>query len=316
MVKPMNEILEEADRIVQQCRQEMKQQGFDTNQVTAKLDTRYVGIHSELRRMKSILSAKSTLSPQEEQLYYKLSDILCYSDKAAREMRRSMNRRVEKLMKIWTMQLNRFYAAKVIKLKDKLAFPPIFGMNLQNSGLFVDYQLNGDGTLPKTYGLCRKFETILKRSTGEGMMRTIPLQLQVKIKGFIKAQLNAENYPEDFYLFSKNGKPIISFHSSRNGKICLGSIEGEEGRNFREAFKGAVESQRWDKINEMFSEIERLFMTANVGGAFGTFDNIGEQTDATHKKIYKLWCYLNGEIDEDGNPRTPRRNEDYEEEEY
>lgn len=297
MVKPMEEILGEADKIVQACRQEMKKQGFDPTTITTKLDTRYIGIHSELRKMKTLLGNKTGgLTNDEEQLYYKLSDILCYSDKASREMRRSVNRRVEKLMYHWTTQIERLYAEKINTFRDKLFLPPIFNMPFQGSGLFVKYQLDEHGVCPRTYGLCRKFKTTIKRRTsepGETMMAAIPPKFQVEMNCFIRAELDNDNFPHRFFLFDKNGKPVTSFHSSGKGKICLGDMEGSQ---FNNAFKGAVNSQRWDKVNEMFGEIEKLFMTAHRGGAYGSsYAYVRERRDALHRKIYKLWRYLRHE---------------------
>ena len=315
MVKPMEEIIGESDRVVQACRQEMKRQGFDTDKVKAKLDANYIGIHSELRKMKTILSNKQNLTKQEEQFYYKLSDILCYSDRASREMRRSVNRKLEKVMIVWTNQLNRLYAEKVIRLKDKLPFPPIFGMDLAKSGLFVEYQLDENGELPKYFKLCRKFETTMKRSRGEHMMQTIPSQLQVKIKGFISASLDNEKFPHKFHLFDKDHKPITTFHSADKGGICLGTIDSSE---FRNNFKAAVESQRWDKVNEIFNEIEKMFMTVFEGAAYGSSRSVvKDRKDAFHQKVSKLWRYLRHEIDENGNPpqeENENENQDQEEE--
>jgi hypothetical protein len=104
----------------------------------------------------------------------------------------------------------------------------------------------------------------------------------------------------------------MTFHSSGNGKICLGTMESG---SFREAFKGAVESQRLDKINEMFDEIEKLFTVASIRDAFGNSGYLSNKEDAFHKKVFMLWEYLKGKIDENGNPITEAHEDEEEEEE-
>lgn len=301
MVKNMEEVAVESDRIVQACRKEMNQNGFELKKLNTKLDLTYVGIHSELRRMKTLLSAKDNLTPAEEQFYYKLSEILCYSDKAAREIKRSINRKYGKTMSHWVTQLNRLYAEKLIRLKDKLPFPPIFSQKFRESGLFVDYHARESGELPHFYKLCRKFETTLKRAVPRNrpryqMMQAIPPHLQVEMKCFISVLLDHNNAPQEYQLFDKDNKPVISFHSNDRGKICLGSM-----RNFTNEIKGAVDSQRWDKINGIFDEIQNMFMTVNVGGEYGNYGSLSRATTPLHKKIFKLKRYLRGYVDENGN---------------
>ena len=300
MIKTMEEMHKKVEEILEDNKEELKEKGFTEEDLLKKIDLKYVGIHSELKRMKNILNNKENLLAFESELYCQLSDILCYSDKATREMRASLNKKIERTMRHWTNHLTENYANKISEFKNKLPFPTIFNKEFRDSDLFVEYYSEEGGeTNPRTFNLCRKFETTIKRSVSyEGeMMRNIPTEYQVKIKCYIQAKLDRDYNPVQFFLVEKNGWGVISYHSSSNGGICLGNLTD---RGFLTNFKNAVKNLNWKKVNEMFDQIEKLFCTANPSDPNCTYNDFKERTSSYYKKLKTLWKYLSpNEIDDE-----------------